>query len=32
MDTYNFICTTEEQREVIHFCGLKVYQVLKCIE
>jgi len=32
MDTYNFICTTEEQRAVIHFCGLKVYQVLKCIE
>jgi hypothetical protein len=22
----------KEQRAVIHFCGLKVYQVLKCIE
>ena len=28
----NFICTKEEQRAVIHFCGLKVYQVPKCIE
>jgi hypothetical protein len=25
MDTPNFICTKEEQRAVIHFCGLKVY-------
>jgi len=32
MDTPNFICTKEEQRAVIHFCGLKVYQVSKCIE
>jgi hypothetical protein len=32
MDTPSFICTKEEQRAVIHFCGLKVYQVLKCIE
>jgi len=32
MDTPNFICTKEEQRKVIHFCGLKVYQVSKCIE
>jgi hypothetical protein len=28
----NFICTKEERRAVIHFCGLKVYQVSKCIE
>jgi len=27
-----FICTTEEQRAVIHFCRLKVYQVPKCME
>jgi hypothetical protein len=32
MDTPNFICTKEEQRSVINFCGLKLYQVLKCIE
>jgi hypothetical protein len=32
MDTPNFICTKEEQKAVIHFCGLKVYQVSKCIE
>jgi hypothetical protein len=32
MDTPNFICTKEEQRAVIHFRGLKVYQVSKCIE
>ena len=32
MVTSNFICTKEEQRAVIHFCGLKVYHVLKCIE
>jgi hypothetical protein len=32
MDTPNFICTREEQRAVIHFCGEKVYQVSKCIE
>jgi len=32
MDTPNFICTKEEQRAVIHFCGLKVYQLSKCIE
>ena len=32
MDTPNFICTKEEQRAVIHFCGLKLYQVSKCIE
>jgi hypothetical protein len=32
MDTPNLICTKEEQRAVIHFCGLKVYQVSKCIE
>jgi hypothetical protein len=32
MDTLNFIYTKEEQRAVIHFCGLKVYQVSKCIE
>ena len=32
MDTPNFICTKKEQRAVIHFCGLKVYQVSKCIE
>ena len=32
MDTPNFICTKEEQRAVIHFCGLKVYQVSKCIK
>jgi hypothetical protein len=32
MDSPNFICTKEEQRAVIHFCGLKVYQVPKCIE
>jgi len=32
MATPNFICTKEEQRAVIHFCGLKVYQVSKCIE
>ena len=32
MDTPNFICTKEEQRAVIHSCGLKVYQVSKCIE
>jgi hypothetical protein len=24
MDTSNFICTKEEQRIMIHFCGLKV--------
>jgi hypothetical protein len=28
----NFICTKEEQRAMIHFCGLKVYQVSKCIK
>jgi hypothetical protein len=27
----NLICT-KEQRAVMHFCGLKVYQVPKCIE
>ena len=32
MATPNFICTKEEQRAVINFCGLKVYQVSKCIE
>jgi hypothetical protein len=32
MDTPNFICTKEEQRAVTHFCGLKVYQMSKCIE
>jgi hypothetical protein len=32
MDAPNFICTKEEQRAVIHFCGLKVYQVSKCTE
>jgi hypothetical protein len=32
MDIPNFICTKEEQRAVIYFCGLKVYQVSKCIE
>jgi hypothetical protein len=32
MDTPNFICTKEEQRAVINFCGLKVYLVSKCIE
>jgi len=32
MATPNFICTKEEHRAVIHFCGLKVYQVSKCIE
>jgi hypothetical protein len=32
MDTLNFVCTKEEQRAVIHFCGLKVYQVSKCTE
>ena len=32
MDTPNFICTKEEQRAVIHFFGLKVYQVSECIE
>jgi hypothetical protein len=32
MDTPNFICTKEAQRAVIYFCGLKVYQVSKCIE
>jgi hypothetical protein len=32
MDTPNFICIKEEQRAVIYFCGLKVYQVSKCIE
>jgi hypothetical protein len=32
METRNFICTKEEKRAVIHFCGLKVYQVSKCIE
>jgi len=31
MVTPNLICTKEEQRTVIHFCGLKVYQVSKCI-
>jgi len=31
MVTPNLICT-KERREVIHFCGLKVYQVSKCIE
>ena len=30
--TPNFICTKEEQKAVIHICGLKVYQVSKCIE
>jgi len=30
--TPNFICTKEEQRAVIHFCGPKVYQMSKCIE
>jgi hypothetical protein len=32
MLTTSFICAKEEQKAVIHFCGLKVYQVLKCIE
>jgi hypothetical protein len=32
MVTQNFICTKEEQRAVIHLCGLKVYQVSKCTE
>jgi hypothetical protein len=32
MDTPHLICTKKEQKAVIHFCGLKVYQVLKCIE
>jgi hypothetical protein len=32
MDTPSYICTKEEQRAVIHFCGLKVYQVSKCIQ
>ena len=32
MGTPNSICTKEEQRAVIHFCGLKVFQVSKCIE
>jgi len=32
MDTPNLICTKEEQRAVIHFCGPKVYQVSKRIE
>jgi hypothetical protein len=32
MDTPHLICNKKEQRAVIHFCGLKVYQVLKCIE
>jgi len=32
MVTPSFICTKEEQRAVIHFWGLKVYQVSKCIE
>jgi len=32
MDTPSFICTKEDQRAVIHFCGVKVYQVSKCIE
>jgi hypothetical protein len=32
MDTAHLICTEKEQRAVIHFCGLKVYQVLKCTE
>jgi len=32
MDTPNFISTKEEQRAVIYFCWLKVYQVSKCIE
>jgi hypothetical protein len=32
MDIPNFICTKKEQRAVIHFCRLKVYQVSKCIE
>jgi hypothetical protein len=32
MDTPHLICTKKEQRAVIHFCGPKVYQVLKCIE
>jgi hypothetical protein len=32
MDTPNLICTKEEQRALIHFCGLKLYQVSKCIE
>ena len=26
------VCTKEEQRSVIHFCGLKVYQGPKYIE
>jgi hypothetical protein len=32
MVTPNLICTKVEKRAVIHFCGLKVYQVSKCIE
>ena len=32
MDTPNLICTKEEQRAVIHFCELRLYQVSKCIE
>jgi hypothetical protein len=32
MDSPHLICTKKEQRAVIHFCRLKVYQVLKCIE
>jgi hypothetical protein len=32
MVTPNFICTKGGQRAVIHICGLKVYQVSKCIE
>ena len=31
-DTTNLICTKEEQRAVIQFCGLKVCHVSKCIE
>jgi len=26
------VCTKKEQRDVIRFCGLKVYQELKSIE
>jgi hypothetical protein len=32
MNTPHLICTKKEQRAVIHFCGLKVYQLLICIE
>jgi hypothetical protein len=32
MDTPISFCTKEEQRTVIHFCGLKLYRVPKCVE